>query len=345
MGKKYYITESQMKRIVSHVKNDDGQEVIEEGMMNWVVSGLLTLATIGGVQAQNQTITPQSIAAAEKVQEKMNDGDLDITKYFTDAEIELNQENLTKIKSVDSGDMDKFKTSNPGTAKHKLKQGFAIKSITITKDTVWKQPAVVTVDVQDTLDFTFDSGDMFKTGSFELNPEILNDINQKIKTAQDNGTILSVLIESSTDTEPIEMGNDTLAQKRANSVKSVLSSLGVDAEIKTVPLPEQGPDAYSTTMSDAERDSTREQTADWRYVDITFVMELSVDTTIKPNTPVIAQVKEGVKIEMIKIKKDYKPSKRQDKRKSGKKIKQLKCKKTKSNGKEIPCYFQSHLGH
>ena len=32
MGKKYQITESQMKKIISHVKDDDNQELVKEDL-------------------------------------------------------------------------------------------------------------------------------------------------------------------------------------------------------------------------------------------------------------------------------------------------------------------------
>jgi hypothetical protein len=56
MSKKYYITESQMKRIVSHVKSGSNeQEVIEEGWKEVALGAALLLgATFGGNKAMAQ---------------------------------------------------------------------------------------------------------------------------------------------------------------------------------------------------------------------------------------------------------------------------------------------------
>jgi len=42
--------------------------------------------------------------------------------------------------------------------------------------------------------------------------------------------------------KPIKMGNEVLAQKRANSVGKVLNTLGIDVPIDINVTPEQGPD-------------------------------------------------------------------------------------------------------
>jgi outer membrane protein OmpA-like peptidoglycan-associated protein len=339
MGKTYYITESQMKKVISHIK-EPKEEVIEEGFKEWVIGGLMALATIGGVKAQTEPITPQHIEAAEEVQKKLESGDLDLTKYFKDADIELNRTNLEKLKSVEGGDIQDFKTKNVSTAKSKMKQGYALESITITRDTIFPKPAVVDTTIQDTIEFDYSSDNMFKTASFQLKPEIINELNQVIDSIQsNNGKIINVIIESSTDTEPIKMGNEKLSQLRANSVKQVLSTLGVNAEMETSTRPDQGPDVYSTTMSSEEREAAREQTAEFRYVKVSFVVVLDVSIPVEDGKPVLPQVRERVQIELVKLKPEYKGTYK-FKTKGGKSTKKMSCKKTKVDGKELPCSFK-----
>ena len=96
----------------------------------------------------------------------------------------------------------------------KMKQGYSISDIDISYDTILETGDVVLI--KDTVDLDYGGGDMFVTGKFELKPEVMNDINDVITSIERmGGKLLSVDIESSTDTEPIKMGNDVLAEKRA----------------------------------------------------------------------------------------------------------------------------------
>ena len=344
MAKRYFITEEQFKKVISHInENKQEEELLEEGVKDWVMAGLMTLATIAGVKGQTvDNITPDHIKAAEMVQTRLDQGDKDIVKYFKDADIEWNRANLEKLKSVDEGDFEEFSTKSASTTKAKIKQGYTLTDIKITKDTVWKTPAVVGVDVYDTLDFGLSSDQMFKTGSFELTSESMNNLNDILSEINNlqNARIISVTIESSTDKEPIKMGNDVLAEKRANSIKSVLNTLGVESEITINTLPEQGPDVYHTDMSDQEREEARQQTSEFRYVTVTFVVVMEMDVPVPSDENVVDYVKEKVNFELVRIKTEYKTKGGDYKFKSkSPKVKKLKCKKVKVKGKSLPCFF------
>ena len=129
----------------------------------------------------------------------------------------------------------------------------------------------------DTLDFNV-SGDLFLTGK--------------------DGVITDFQIESSTDAEPIDMeygdktGNDALAQRRADAVKSELIKIGVDQSIISIEtLPEQGPDLYTDGMSRSARAKARIQTKDFRYVKVRIVYIVLADTTLPAEIDTIIKTK------------------------------------------------------
>ena len=89
------------------------------------------------------------------------------------------------------------------------------------------------------------------------------------------GTINSIRIESSTDKEPIRMGNDKLAQNRASSVENLINGI-VKAPITIKTLPEQGPDVFSSNMTPQEKEIARKETAKYRYIKVV------IDSEVKP---------------------------------------------------------------
>lgn len=153
----------------------------------------------------------------------------------------------------------------------------------------------------DTLDFDVD-GDLFLTGKFNLGPDVVDSILSAINDINDGGGIITDFqIESSTDTEPIEMeyngksGNGALAQRRADALKDKLVGIGVDPSIISIEtLPEQGPDLYKDKLSKEDRSKARVQTKRYRYVRLRIVY---IDTT---NVPLPAEYDT-----LIKTKKTY----------------------------------------
>lgn len=129
----------------------------------------------------------------------------------------------------------------------------------------------------DTLDFDIDEG-LFTTGNSTLNGNIFGSILDAInEISGKNGTITDFQIESSTDTEPIKMGNDVLAQKRADVVKDKLVEIGVDPSIISIEtLPEQGPRLYGK-LTKSQRDEARLQTKEFRYVRVRIIYIITTD--------------------------------------------------------------------
>lgn len=315
MKKKYILTESQFDKLIKDRTKDIlkeentllyeqllEEELLEEGLKDWALAGLMLLATLGGVKAQR--ITPMDsthIKAAELVQKKLERGDEDMLNLFDDADIELNKQNLEKLKSVSKRDFDKakvstYKAKSLGRAKSKLKGGYAITDIKITNDTILPGGTIITF--KDTLDLGFNSDNFFITAGYDLTNQATNEIRTVISDIQqNNGQIVNVTIESSTDTEPIKMGNQKLAQLRAESIANILDSMGIDSiDINT--KPEQGPDVYSRTMSKEERTEARKQPAPYRYVKLKITYLVDVET---PGGETYPEVKTRYEIEMVKL--------------------------------------------
>lgn len=148
----------------------------------------------------------------------------------------------------------------------RLKQGYALTGVDMKSDTIPGKDTIITYT--ESLNFTIGSDGLFVTGGYQLSPEGIKIIqNIKDSIEQVGGQIESVDIEASTDKEPIKMGNQKLAELRAESVSKYFTDVdSVDVDIK----PDQGPNVYSKTMSKVERDSARKETAQYRYVKITI---------------------------------------------------------------------------
>lgn len=357
MSKKYYITESQMKRIVSHVKNDDGQEVIEESWKEVALGAALLLgATFGGNKAMaqqadnaiNQTEILQDIKSTledstgiEKLAKfiKWTPEKLNSYMVANGDQVKADFDYAAKKKNVNLKLDLKDIRSQRGAMAGKLQQGYAVTDIIVHSDTILKPKTIVTTT--DTVKVDYSAEAMFITGKFQLKPEIMNDINSQIEIIKaGGGEIVGVVIESSTDKEPIKMGNETLAQKRAESVSSFLSSIGVQAKTNINTLPNQGPDVYSKGMSSGERKSAREQTAEYRYVTVEFYVEYTTETTNEINT--LPKVRNWIEVQMVNTS-AYKKGKTV-KLKGGSHFKtttkKFKCKKVKVKGKPLKCSFE-----
>lgn len=116
-------------------------------------------------------------------------------------------------------------------------------------------------------------GNQFITAQYQISDESKSELQDSLSSILNRGGMITdVQIESSTDKEPIKMNNEVLAQKRADAVKSVLIENGIDQSIISIETkPEQGPDIYSTTMTESERGEARVQTSDFRYVDVSII--------------------------------------------------------------------------
>ena len=299
MGSRIKITEQQLSLIVKYINENKDSELLEEGWKE-VVLGLTLLANIAGVEAQTVDDSPENIKKASlvkaKLPGKLTDLNKDkLAKYFSAADIELNDENLKKLKNVDSERIDTFDTKYPGTASNKINQGWAIDRIEVTSDTTWKDlPGPAVMDTSLSADI---SGDMYNSGDYELNNEgkkVLQDIVNDISDM--GGEILSVYIVSSTDKEDIqpstaaklkanayEATNTGLAKARKDGAEKYLKELGVSVEITFELTPEQGPDVYDG-KSQEERDLLHPKTAKYRTTTVDIVSRVTPEgsTTREP---------------------------------------------------------------
>lgn len=203
--------------------------------------------------------------------------------HYTDKQIEAR----AKAKKMSSEEYLKYLQEKEGWTLD------SVKSDTLHKTILVQKPDTM-IHVTD-LSFDID-GDQFLTGKFDLSPDVKADILAEIDSISAKGGIITnYAIESSTDKEPIKMGNDVLAQKRADAVSKELVALGIDDSLITVKtLPEQGPDLYSKAMTAKERLDAREDTKEFRYVKVHI---LYYDKDIK----VIPEIKK----EFDKVKNTY----------------------------------------
>jgi len=334
--KRIILKESQFKMVINH-RSDEilKEEILEEGFNNWALTGLITLASLVGLKAQDTPMDSSYIKAAELIQDKLESGDEDLYKLFSDAQIKLNDKNLEKLKSVSEKDFEDAKleiynTKSKSRLKSKQKQGFTVSDIKITKDTILPKYSVVVIE--DSLELNSDN--IFNTGGYELSEESKNNIINIFDALSDNGKITSITIESSTDKEPIRMGNDELAKLRAESVKRLVDGFGV-SNVKIKTTPNQGPDVFIKNMSKEDRVKAREQTEQYRHVKISVVQEITLETKT-----VASKVINNYEIEMVKLKQTFNSKKYRGKVFIKKTNKKPKCRKVKIKGKPIPCFFE-----
>ena len=132
------------------------------------------------------------------------------------------------------------------------------------------------------------------------------------------------------------MGNEKLAQLRANAIADYLNSVGFDTSmIRIITKPEQGPNIYSKKMSNIERESARQQTEEFRYV------TLDIDFEIIPSAgteKTVSQVLNKVEFELMRVKPEYKGKVRIKRYSGTKKSKKSKCKIKQGKGPLTDCF-------
>jgi outer membrane protein OmpA-like peptidoglycan-associated protein len=194
-----------------------------------------------------------------------------------------------------------------------LKLGFVPEQLFITKETIVQDSLV---EVESTIPINYLSDVTFKTGTWELTNDFKENIKSKILTIlnDENMDIIEIQISTSTDKEPIKMGNKKLSENRSNSIKKYLNSL-IDIDIKTTDdngndliKYDQGPDIYSPEMTKKEREEARELTKEYRDVEISIKIRQSFRD---PEPVKMEEIIEKEKIVLIKISKEEK-TKRKD---------------------------------
>jgi len=340
--KRIILKESQLKSVINY-RSDEilKEEILEEEFKEWALAGLIALASMTDIKAQTQPIDSSHIKAAELIQNKLESGDEDLYQLFSDAQIELNRENLEKLKSVSKKDFENakietYKTKSDHSIISKQRQGFTVSDIKVTKDTLLPKNSIIVLE--DSIEL--DTDNIFETGGYELSEYAKSKINDIFNVLSEEGEITKVVIESSTDKEPISMGNEELAKLRAESVVNIVDSFDVD-DVDVITKPNQGPNIYGPNMSRNEKSEAREQTKEYRYVKISVLLEVTAETKMEAGSMLY-----NYEVEMVKLKQTFKPKKYNKYRKSiftKKTHKKPKCKKVKVKGKELPCFFEPSL--
>lgn len=265
---------------------------INEGVKDWLLSGLLTLTSMAGMtqMKQNLQYNPQKVKAAKEIQNRLEKGDRQIINLFDEIDIDYNKENLNKLLKVDpkKTKMNIFKTGNERILKRKLEQGWTLTDLGAERDT--KLPKGSKLYITDTITLDYESDALFKTAGYELTEEYIEDLKNVLNEIEKvNGEITNIRIESSTDTEPIRMSNEKLAHLRAEMVKKALNNIGGIDSISINTKPNQGPDIYSKTMSPDERIEARDKTSEFRYVrlHIEYIKTETIETLDIPKEPKI----------------------------------------------------------
>jgi hypothetical protein len=318
MKKRLIINESQLNFILDNYN----EEVIEEGLKEkMTILGLTLFSTFAGIGQKKIDVTPETIKAAQTVQDKLESGDETLYTFFDEAGIEKNRDNLNKLINADlKKGLRKTTAKSPEELEKKLKYGYVATDFKIGRDTLMKElPSKTTFQNAVVVDV---SGDMFKTGEWKLSESVMKEFSNVIDVIQSrNGKITKLKIESSTDTEHIDMGNEKLARLRATVMVKYLSGLGVNvsqAEIET--LPEQGSEVVdsvtfkkaSNNLSKAKKsgkkeliekysnelENLRDKTSDFRYVKVLMEFEFKKPELREPKT--VIEYIETLEVELVR---------------------------------------------
>jgi len=191
----------------------------------------------------------------------------------------------------------------------KLQQGYAISKID-TRTEKETDGSVKKYTIKDALEINLNSDNLFKTGSYELSQigkDSIISIFNEIKAQ--NGTILKMEIESSTDAERISYGNKKLAELRNESVSNLINSLiSQDSIFETIKIekPDNGSNVvsaqefYNARNNKEELKNLRIKTSEFRYsklkIDVLFIPQMDI---IKPQPDEKEIVK--YRVELIKV--------------------------------------------
>lgn len=360
MKTKYYLTEEQVRNLIKNIV-EEKNTLLKEGWGDVLMGTALLLgSTFGGntVKAQQAKDTLNSTEILKQIKSTLeNQEGLDkLANYLRVTPEQLKShvyKNVNKIEkdfneaakddniklTLDVSDIKNQRTQTLS----KIKQGYGVSDIKIYNDTILEKGDVVTAQIPIVLDYS--NMDMFLTGGVKLSQNVISDIQTTLEGINMlNGEISNVIIEASTDKEPISIGNEQLAKNRANSVIEVLNSMGV-TNIETNILPNQGPDLYKKGMSKDERVDAREQTKQYRYVKITFIV--NIDKLVESEKEPVYEIRKRVEIELVKSGvsdltngkkrvKDGKPTKSN-----------ISCKQVKKKGQKNPtkCSFTQGKGN
>jgi flagellar motor protein MotB len=182
----------------------------------------------------------------------------------------------------------------------KLQQGYAISKID-TRTEKETAGSVKKYTIKDSLEINLNSDNLFKTGSYELSQigkDSIISIFNEIKAQ--NGTILKLEIESSTDAERISYGNKKLAELR-----NALISQNSTFETIKIEKPDNGSNVvsaqefYNARNNKEELENLRIKTSEFRYsklkIDVLYISE-SENSIIIPQ-----EIVTKYRVELIKV--------------------------------------------
>ena len=267
---------------------NESEEILEEGLKETIataaLSVLLATAPFSSILAQKN-----SDGVLKKIQDK-NTKEL-VAKKVSEVKgipyetilnrIEANAKAFEK-EAKKGGEVKTKTVSDEKDVYMALRDGYSIAEFNEFMKLKPAEANAIVIDVDSI--YPFGSDDMFKTGEYTLTPAAIADLTNIAKSIENSNSIVNkITIESSTDTEPISMGNEELAKLRANSIKEKLVSLGISSDVfEVVTKPNSGPNVYSRTMSDSERENKRKETAEFRYVKLTVDTETHYCVTQEP---------------------------------------------------------------
>lgn len=190
----------------------------------------------------------------------------------------------------------------------KLQQGYAISKIDTRTEKETAAP-IKKYTIKDFLEVNLNSDNLFKTGSYELSQigkDSIISIFNEIKAQ--NGTILKIEIESSTDAERISYGNKKLAELRNESVSNLINSLITqDSTFETTKIekPDNGSNVvsaqefYNARNNKEELKNLRIKTSEFRYsklkIDVLYVSESEMQI-INPQ-----EITTKYRVELVKV--------------------------------------------
>lgn len=280
--------------------NINNSEKIDESWRE-VILGLLMLggATFGHTQQQQKLKTDaQKALSNSEIINKMETVIKDDSKINTlltkipDSyrDIIINNKDEIAEKLEDKDIKKRFKTiENTDEIEKYLDKGWAISEIKLTQDTILNPGDKLINEIEMEIDIPSDA--VFQTGSFDITDSYKDVLS---KTLNEFSEVTSIVIESSTDKEPIKMGNEKLAEKRAESVKSLLSEYSDKIKIST--KPNQGPE-YKKGLTKKEREKLRKETSEYRYVKV--IISGIIEEEVSKKMPAY-ELSEKMEIELVR---------------------------------------------
>jgi len=151
---------------------------------------------------------------------------------------------ISKDKEKDKTETRYKETTSKEVAERLQNQKWTLDSVVV--DTIWKELDNVSPPVDTIIsEIRFDDRQYFESGKYDLNEMIIDSLDNAIEEIlEDNGVIMGIMVESSTDKQGLsvrlqkelqskgyEGNNKGLSKARSESITNYLESIGVDTSI------------------------------------------------------------------------------------------------------------------